>query len=260
MSHHPHSLVRRPLASVLALALLAGLAGCKDKAPADAAAAPNLADATQPAVMAEQAKEEAKKQALANLPKGDPNTPASNYVELDSGNQIMFAYLGTAGMPIDYNEVANTYSRDYRSASDEFMKNDLLKALRVKIDAGVAQAAQQRYVKLEIADSIQKYDFEQKGFPLDSSVWEKGSYRYFGDNSNYKIGFNNGADFRYLSVPDEAKARVIEGLRSKYESPRTVVYGYVQDADVSSKVVLAQILKVELVDRRGNVLASQNAQ
>lgn len=258
MSHHALPFVRRPFATLLAIALLTGLAACKDKAPADAAATPNLADAAQPAVMAEQAKQEAQQQARASLPKGDPNTPASSYVELDSGNQIMFAYLGIAGMPIDYNEVATIYSRDYRSASDEFKKNDLLNALKGKIDAGVAQAAQQRYVKLEIADSIQKYDFEQKGFPLDSSVWEKGSYRYFNDNSNYKLGFNNGADFRYLSVPEEDKARVIEGLRSKYESPRTVVYGFVQDADVSDKTVMAQILKVELVDRKGNVLASQS--
>jgi len=121
----------------------------------------------------------------------------------------------------------------------------------------VAQAAQQRYVKLEIADSIDKYDFEKKGFPLASSVWEKGSYRYFGDNSNYKIGFNNGADFRYLGVPEEDKARVIEGLRSKYADMRTVVYGYVQEADVSKKLVLAQILKIELLDKQGNVLATQ---
>lgn len=259
MSHHVPSLVRRPLAAMLALALVAGLTGCKDKAPVDTAAAPgtpNLADAAAPAALEERVKEEAR----ANLPKGDPNTPAASYVELDSGNQIMFAYLGIAGMPIDYNDVAQSYSSDYRSASDEFKKNDLLKALKAKIDTGVAQAAQQRYVKLEVTDSIGKYDFEKKGFPLDSSVWEKGSYRYFGDNSNYKIGFNNGANFRYLNVPEEDKARTIEGLRSKYQSMRTVVYGYVQDADISQKVVQAQILKVELIDKNGNVLAAQSAQ
>lgn len=258
MSHHALPFVRRPLAAVLALALFAGLAGCKDKAPADpiAPATPNLADAAQPAAMAEQAKEAAR----ANLPKGDPNTPASSYVDIDSGNQIMFAYLSIAGMPIDYNEVAGNYSRDYLTMSDEFKKNDLLKALKVKIDAGVAQAAQQRYVKLEISDSVGKYDFEKKAFPLDSSIWEKGSYRYFGDNSNYKIGFNNGASFRYLNVPEEDKARVIEGLRSKYESMRTVVYGFVQDADVSKKVVQAQILRIELLDKNGNVLATQAGQ
>lgn len=258
MSHHAFTTARRPLAAALALALLAGLAGCKDKtaAPGDAAATPNLADAAKPAVVAEQVKE----QARASLPKGDPNTPAASYVDIDSGNQIMFAYLATAGMPIDYNDVAGSYSRDYTSTSDEFKKNDLLKALKVKIDAGVAQAAQQRYVKLEIGDPVGKYDFEKKGFPLDSSVWEKGSYRYYGDNGNYKIGFNNGANFRYLSVPEEDKARVIEGLRSKYQAMRTVVYGYVQDADISRKVVLAQILKVELTDKNGNVLATQTAQ
>ncbi len=247
--------LRRPLAAMLALVLLAGLSGCKDKAPADTAA-PNLADAATPAAMAEQVKQ----QAHASLPKGDPNTPAGSYVEVDSGNQIMFAYLSSAGMPIDYNDVAGSYSRDYMMAADEFKKNDLLKALKLKIDAGVAQAAQQRYVKLEIADSIEKYDFEKKGFPLASSVWEKGSYRYFNDNSSYKIGFNNGADFRYLGVPDEDKARLIEGLRSKYEDMRTVVYGYVQDADVSKKLVLAQILRIELLDKKGNVLATQAAQ
>lgn len=255
MNHHTLPLCR-PLGAMLALVLLAGLAGCKDKAPADTAAAPNLADAATPAVVAERVKQ----QAQASLPKGDPNTPASSYVDVDSGNQIMFAYLSSAGMPIDYNEVAGSYSRDYMMASDEFKKNDLLKALKVKIDAGVAQAAQQRYVRLEISDSIEKYDFEKKGFPLASSVWEKGSYRYFNDNSNYKIGFNNGADFRYLGVPDEDKARLIEGLRSKYEDMRTVVYGYVQDADVSKKLVLAQILRIELLDKKGNLLASQAAQ
>ncbi|WP_156923633.1 hypothetical protein [Massilia alkalitolerans] len=256
MSHHALPFVRHPLGAMLALVLLAGLAGCKDKAPADAAATPNLADAATPAAMAEQVKA----QAQATLPKGDPATPASSYVDIDSGNQIMFAYLNSAGMPIDYNEVAGSYSRDYMMAADEFKKNDLLKALKVKIDAGVAQAAQQRYVRLEIGDSIEKYDFEKKGFPLASSVWEKGSYRYFNDNSSYKIGFNNGADFRYLGVPDEDKARLIEGLRSKYEDMRTVVYGYVQDADVSKKLVLAQILKIELLDKKGNVLATRTAQ
>lgn len=255
MHHIALPLIRRPRGALLALILLASLAGCKDKAP-EAATPANLADAATPAAMAEQAKE----QAQASLPKGDPNTPASNYVDIDSGNQIMFAYLSSAGMPIDYNEVAGSYSRDYMMAADEFKKNDLLKALKVKIDAGVAQAARQRYVRMEIADSIEKYDFEKKGFPLASSVWEKGSYRYFNDNSSYKIGFNNGADFRYLGVPDEDKARLIEGLRSKYEDMRTVVYGYVQDADVSKKLVLAQILKIELLDKKGNLLATQTAQ
>lgn len=246
------TLPRLPLAALLTLACVAGC-GDKTKAPDTAGVKPNLSDAARPDVVAAQVKEKAR----AALPKGDPATPSASYTEVDSGNQLMFAYLGVAGMPIDYNEVATSYSRDYSGASDEFKKNDLLKALKVKIDAGVAQAAQQRYVKVEVANPIEKYDFAQKGFPLDSSVWEKGAYRYFGDNGTYKIGFNNGASFRYLNVPDEEKARVIESLRARYEAMHLIVYAYIQDADVSQKVVQAQIMKVELVDKKGNVLAAQ---
>ena len=61
-------------------------------------------------------------------------------------------------------------------------------------------------------------------------------------------------------MPEEDKARAIESLRSKNETMRTVVYGYVQDADISKKVVQAQILKVELVSRNGDVLATRTAQ
>lgn len=243
---------RLPFAALLTLACVAGC-GDKTTVPNTPDVKPNMHDAARPDVVAAQVKEKAR----AALPKGDPATPSASYTEVDSGNQLMFAYLGVAGMPIDYNEVATSYSRDYVAASDEFKKNDLLKALKVKIDTGVAQAAQQRYVKVDVANPIQKYDFSQKGFPLDSSVWEKGVYRYFGDNSAYKIGFNNGVRFRYLNVPDEEKARVIESVRARYEAMHLIVYAYIQDADISQKVVQAQIMKVELVDKNGKVLAAQ---
>ncbi|KQR55449.1 DUF4852 domain-containing protein [Acidovorax sp. Leaf160] len=239
----------------IAVALLAGLAACGDKsAPAPATnTPPSLADANQPAVIAEKAKE----QMRAALPQGDPQTPSASYVQLQSGNQLMFTYLALANLPVNYSEVAQSYSPEYARSSDEFQKNDLLKALKPKIDNAVAQASQQRYLKLSIDNALQKYDFEKKGFPIAASVWDKGNYRYFGDNGKYRLSFHNGADYRYLSVPDEDKARVIESLRSKYEPLELVVYSYAQDADISNNATQAQILKMELVDRKGNVLTTQ---
>jgi hypothetical protein len=35
------------------------------------------------------------------------------------------------------------------------------------------------------------------------------------------------------------------------------VYGYYQNADTAQKIVTAQIVKVALVDKQGNVLAAQ---
>lgn len=241
-----------PYKSLLLALLIAGLAACGDK-PGAATGQPTLAEATAPKAV------EAIRQEIVRtaLPKADKATPAASYLELSSGNQLMFAYLALAGMPIDYAKVAADISPDYSRSSDEFRKNDLLTALKPKIDAAVAQAGAQRYVRIEVDSPIDKYDFEQKGFLLDSSIWEAGSTRYFHDNASYQLGFTNGTAFRYLKVPAEDVARTIEGLRSKYEALHLVVYAFAQDADLSKKLVRAEIVKVDLVDKKGNVLASQ---
>ena len=167
----------------------------------------------------------------------------------------MFAYLAMAAMPIDYNEIAGSYSQDYARTNDEFRKNDLLSALKPKIDAEVAKAGAGRYVRLSIDNPIGKYDFEKKGFPLESGVWESGAYRYFNDNNAYKLGFTNGDAFRYLTVTSEESARAIESARSKYQTLQLLIYGYTQDADIANKTVKAEIVKIALVDGKGNVLS-----
>lgn len=231
--------------------LLACLAGCSEKNASTDDTQPSLADATSPEAM-EAIKEDVQQ---AALPKADKSTPLDRYVELTSGNQIMFAYLAMAAMPIDYNEIAGSYSQDYARANDEFRKNDLLTALKPKIDAEVAKAGAGRYVRLSIDNPIGKYDFEKKGFPLESGVWESGSYRYFNDNSTYKLGFTNGDAFRYLMVSSEDAARAIESARSKYQTLQLLIYGYTQDADIANKTVKAEIVKIALVDGKGNVLS-----
>lgn len=215
--------------------------------------APTLADATAPKAM-EAIKADV---ARAALPKANKDTPLEDYVEFSSGNQIMFAYLALAAMPVDYKEIASIYSRDFAQASDEFRKNDLLTALKPKIDDEVAKAGKRRYARMTIENPIQKYDFETKGFPVDEALWQSGSYRYFNDNSAYRLGFSNGDAFRYLKVASEESARAIEALRSKYEPLQLVIYFFTQEADVSNKSIKAAIVKVDLIGKNGSVLTSQ---
>lgn len=236
-----------------AAALLAGLSACGEKSGTNTNSTPNLANATAPSTVAA-IKDEVVRSAL---PKANKATPSEEYIELSSGNQVMFTYLALAAMPIDYKEIASSYSQDYARASDEFRKNDLLTALQPKIDAEVANAGKRRYVKITIDNPIAKYDFEKKGFPLDSSVWEPSSYRFFSDNGTYKVSFSNGSAFRYLTGVSEDSARTIEGLRSKYEPLHLVIYSYAQEADMSNKSIKSEIVKIALLDRKGNVLASQ---
>lgn len=239
---------------VIATSIL-GLSACKDStAPQQpAAAAPTLSDATSA-----KAAEAAKQTVLDNArEKADKSVPLENYQELDSGNQLMYSYLALAGLPINYGEIAASVSTDYARSSDAFQKNDLLKALQPKIDAAVAQAKGRRYFKIVMNEPVQKYDFENKGFPLNSSVWESGAYRYFNDNSNYRLGFTNGASFRYLLNVPEDTARNIERLRGVYNALNLVVYCFAQEADTASHQVKAEIVKVQVTDKKGTVLAQQ---
>jgi len=241
--------MRTSFLSYAAAMLVAGLSGCGDKAPAKA----NLADATSAKTV-----EAVKQQAVqANLPKANRDTPLENFVEYNSGNQLMFAYLSLNAIPIDYKEVLNRYSQDYARQSDEFKKNDLLAALKPKIDSEVAKAKNERYVKLMVDTPIEKYDFEKKGFPVSDALWQPTSYRYFSDNAEYKIGFTNGEGFRYLKLASEDDARKIEELRSKYAPLQMAVYCYLQDVDMSNKTIKAEIIKVALIDKKGDVLARQ---
>lgn len=250
--------ITRACALLFALFGTLNLAACGDKAT-DATKAqtaapttPNLAQATSPQA-ARDAQASAAREAL---PKADKATPDGNYVTLDSGNQLMYTYLALTGMPPDYAQVANSVSKDYARATDEFRKHDLLAALTPKIDADIAAAKSRRYFKMTIPNPIGKYSFEQKGFPLDNSLWEAGAYRYFFDNGEYKLGFSNGDAFRYLGVDSEATARSIEAQRARYDSVKLTVYGYYQNADTAQKIVTAQIIKVALVDKQGTVLAA----
>lgn len=232
--------------------LIFGLAGCGDQT-ADKGGTPNLADATSAKTA-----EAVQKQVVQNgLPKADKSVPAEQYIEFNSGNQLMFSYLALAGMPLDYKEITTRYSQEYARSSDEFRKNDLLTALKPKIDAEVAAASAQRYFKVTLDNPIEKYDFEKKGFPVNSSIWESGSYRYFHDNNEYKLGFTNGDSFRYLTAISEDDARKIESMRSKYNAMDVIVYGFVQSADPSSKTLKTQIVNIVLTDKKGGVLATQ---
>jgi hypothetical protein len=242
----------RTISSIIISALVFGLTACNQQAATNTAT-PNLADATSAkTVEATQAR-----LVQASLPKADKSTPQENYTTLDSGNQLMFSYLALAGMPLAYADIASLYSQDYARASDEFRKNDLLNALKPRIDAEVQKAGSQRYFKISIRNPIGKYDFEKKGFPLDSTIWEAGSHQYFSDNPQYNLGFSNGETARYLSGMPEDVARKIEEMRSAHTPMNLIVYCFTQTADTSSKTVKAEIIKVVLTDKNGNVLVTQ---
>lgn len=247
---------QKRLAFALVVVLGLVIQGCGKKEGETA-----VAEESGPAPSLQQAlsAETQQKAKLAVLPKGDRNMPLENYQELTSGNQLMFLYSGISGMPVDYDKVASAYSNEYRSTNDGFKKQDVLNALKPRIESEIERAKVQRYVRHISGNSrpLDSYDFNQQGFPVNDSLVLPSSYSYFNDNSSYKISFTNGEQFKLLKVADQAKARQIEDYLGKYKELTLVAYAFAQDVDPNNMIVKAEIVKLKLLDPQGNELLVQ---
>lgn len=231
---------------VLSLAL--ALAACsKTDAPAPTLAAAQSPEQLQAAVAEKQ---------LAAAPKGDPVKPLTDYTALDSGKQLRFAHMALSGLPVDYDKVAEAISRDYQQTQDAFKRKDIAAALKPAIDQEIAKARQSAYFQMEINgyNLLEGFNFEKKTFAVKAFA-DAGSSRYFNDDSNYQLVFANASDFAALAVPDEARARSIEGARSQELKLR--VFMFMNGVVLGENRVRAQVLHIQLLDRQGNVLAQQ---
>lgn len=240
------------LASLLALPSLVAC-GKKDEAAAAAPAAPSLADARDPEAL----KKAAEAQRVATLPQANPATPAEAYKLIDSGNQLMYLYYAVSGLPADMGQVAERLSQDYRATQDGFKRQDILKVLEPRVKAEIAAAGEHRYLIWEAEGNlIEHYDFERKQFPVKEPFWKGDSRFYYNDNNGYQISFGDGEKLRNLPVADENLAREIEDKVNKYDALKLRVYAFAQDADLNAKLVKSQVVKLELLDKKGRLLAS----
>ena len=230
--------MQRTLPALFAIALILSACGKTDSA-APTTPAPV---ATSTADLAAKAQVKA---AAASLPQADAATPTSSYIDITSGNQLMYSYIALSGVPPDYAAVAQRISREYAGSNDAFRKQEVLDALKPQIDAKVNEAKTKRYLRYQIngQGALSPYAMDKGAFPAKFA--EAGTYYYMYDNSDYKLGFSNGDGYSMLKVDQEA-ARKIEAARSGYKDFAIVVYAYAQEADMASNQVKAQIVKVAI--------------
>jgi hypothetical protein len=221
------------------------VAACDNKESTDNAS-PSLSEVTS--------SEAVKKAAESTMSKGDPSKPLSEYREIKSGNDLMFLYQGMLNLPVDYDKIAEVYSDDYRITQDAFKKQDIISALKDRINGQIDAAKNSRYIvwvnSSPYSSILQSYDMKNKSFTVKD--WDPESYWYWNDNaSRYHLAFSNATQFQKLPVSDESKARDIEGIVSKGKGMKMRIYAYVQDADPSNTTVKAEIMKVEVTGLNG---------
>jgi hypothetical protein len=230
--------MQRTLPALFAIALILSACGKTDSA-APTTPAPV---ATSTADLAAKAQVKA---AAASLPQADPATPSASYIDITSGNQLMYSYIALSGVPPDYAAVAQRISREYAGSNDAFRKQEVLDALKPQIDAKVNEAKTKRYLRYQIngQGALSPYAMDKSAFPAKFA--DAGTYYYMYDNGDYKLAFTNGDGYSLLKVDQEA-ARKIEAARSGYKDFAIVVYAYAQEADMASNQVKAQIVKVAI--------------
>lgn len=231
----------------------------------------------------------------------NPGTPLSAYKPLTSGDQLMAHYLALVGVPEDASSLA-IYDGEYQRAQGDFARRDRLAKYRAELVTAAAQAKAAPYVVFDLPEfaaigrgALGAYNFEKKAFQLrffakevvpqggrfapspgarqansaSSSSQDYGPGLKFGGNDYSSLYFSNWRDFEYLTIPDEAKARDLDGKKNQYRiSDRKGVLGiraYVfinaplqaDSFSVAANSVQAQIMKIQLVDFEGKVLAEK---
>lgn len=240
--------------TILTLCCLLGACSKQDTPPTAAGPAAALPNPQDPQSV-QQAQQVAH---AAALPQPDAAVPLDQYVTIKSGEALMYLFYGISKMPPDMNAVAEQISADYRMTSDQFKRQDMLKVLTPRIQASIAEQGQHRYVIWEVeGDVLEHYDFNAKRFPIKPVYWNGNSRFYWNDLSQYQISFTAPDALHDLQVADEALARDVEGMLSKYQPMRMKLYAFVQDTDLNSKTLKAVITHVELLDRNGRLLIKQ---
>ena len=187
--------MKRTLPALFAIALLLSACGKKETDTATPDASAPVATST-----ADLAAKAQVKAAAASLPQADPTTPSASYVDITSGNQLMYSYIALSGVPPDYAAVAQRISREYTSTDDAFRKQEVLDAIKPQIDAKVNEAKTRRYLRYQIngQGALSPYAMDKGAFPAKFA--EAGTYYYMYDNGDYKLGFSNGDGYSMLKV------------------------------------------------------------
>jgi hypothetical protein len=220
-------------------------------APKAAETAPAVAGTAAPVAAQKEAVPE--KAAAPTVPLADRSTPLSAYEKLDSGRKLMFAYLAVGTLPIEYEKVAGVIAPELSYTLDEFKKRDLIQSLRPGIDAEIEKAKGIRYYYMDMSGMLDRYDFNSKSFRFMELAGGSPSI-YFPRAGDYSMVFTNVEKYRRFTVIDEVKARQIENLRVESSYLTSKVYFFISGEQLGTKVVNAEIVKVQLFDQKGNIL------
>lgn len=191
-----------------------------------------------------------------SVDQADKNFPQEKYIEMKTGNQVLFTMLSASQDPINYEKIAGIYSNEYKSQKDINKKNDLLTTIKPEIDKGVSDAHGNRYFYMDLKDGIKAYDQGKQAFPvvvLDNML-SSGHLPKLNDFA-FAVDFLNQTKFAAIHVLDEKQVQEIEAMSDEAKKAlRVTVYYYVVNSDPKSNTIAVEITKLKVTDKTGKVI------
>lgn len=264
-------MLTRQYATLLASLMIVGGCGEKSAAPPAAptsvvpppvqATAPTAAAVSPPVVAPAPPAVSPPPPQIASPAVPDANTPAAAYKLIDSNLNLLYIYYAFSGMPIDYEAIATESSQEYRSTSDGFKRQEIMAALKPKIDTQLQEVKTGRYFTVKTNDrALGHYNFDSKSFPVRGIT--ESQYLTYSDIANHasqvKASLSNSAIFMNYKEENIDKAKALEArvAQGKAAGP-SKLYLFVRDTEsASGKLINFEILRIEIQDRDGKVFAS----
>lgn len=254
------------IASVVAIALAAtSITACSDKGSKTAK------PETEAQIFA---------QVKKKLPHADLKVPDSAYqVASNSNADLYFARLAFEEPPINYDAIGKSLDYKYSNTNDAFKKQEMLQALKPKIDQSISNAKNNRYYV--ITDNRVKfghYNFDKKSFPIEEfinteapdsshafepriSIYNNNDKTpYLGPDAHVSVIVTNPEKFTELPVSDQDTARRMEEFinMNSYNKPYnveiyTVIQGFPKNT-TRTDYLYGEITKIRVVDYKGNLI------
>ena len=191
---------------------------------------------------------------LAGSPTRAANLPAE---ELDV-EQLVLGWHKIVNKPVDFDRHVN-FSPTV-AGPQTFDTPDLRKKERARLQAIYDAGSKTREFTTVVSDYFQQYDHDKGEFPVN--LFQPGIYLHYQYHyENYSLVFANPGEARALKMPDKEQARAFDQqLQARSRGLNIVVKfrlmgsGDPQGAVTGQNVMLAEILSLQMLDRRNELV------
>ena len=201
-------------------------------------------------------------------PKPPETTPGPAATEQEeeavriTDNNVIFFYEAFADIPSPIETVAMAYSQEYRQATNEFAKVEILKKVDPVIRRKIEQAKEPQEVFLRINWSVPTYDFSRQGFATGLSA--SSFVEFSAGNQAYAVTYKGMKPFTFLSISQAGAAAFERELGQSREGHCEIVGHFVSAEEVQlgysvRKTVYLKPVRISFYLRSGHLLGTLTA-